>query len=65
MHICKKQTGKCECGAINYFAFARNEDGKVEQLFVHRKNGQMSQAWTGKVYKNQRAALADMRKINF
>jgi len=50
---------------ITYFAFAKNDDGKLGQLKVVRKNGrQLFQSWTGKTYKTMKSAYADMERLN-
>ena len=50
---------------ITYYAFAKNDDGKIEQLFVTRGNGQAKrQEWTGKIYKSIKEAEEDMERLN-
>ena len=50
---------------IQYFAFAKNDKGKIEQLLVTRKNGKpFNQEWTGKVYRSTKEAEADMIRLN-
>lgn len=49
---------------ITYFAYARNDRGKIEQLFVSRPDGRNHQEWTGKIYRTVREAEADMIELN-
>ena len=50
---------------ITYYAFAKNANGKLEQLKVVRVNGrQLFQSWTGKVYRTMKSAYADMERLN-
>ena len=50
---------------ITYYAWARNDQNQLEQLFVVREHGQqVSQTWTGKVYASDRAAQDDIRRLN-
>lgn len=50
---------------ITYYAFALNERGEIGQLVVVRKNGkQMRQDWTGVIYETERAAMADLARLN-
>jgi len=50
---------------ITYFAFAKNDKGKIEQLLVTRGNGKSKrQEWTGKVYKTIKEAEKDMIDLN-
>ena len=50
---------------ITYYAFAKNDRGKIEQLFVTRGNGKSkSQEWTGKIYKSIKEAEEDMLRLN-
>jgi len=48
---------------ITYYAFAKNSDGKIEQLFVKRGR-ENSQEWTGKIYKSVKEAEQDMINLN-
>ena len=50
---------------ITYYAFAWNQQGKIEQLFVTREHGrQVSQEWTGVTYGSVYAACRDMERLN-
>jgi len=50
---------------ITYYAFARNDKGKIEQLRVMRPKGlPMVQSWTGKIYKSVKEAETDMARLN-
>jgi len=50
---------------ITYYAWARNDENRLEQLFVVREHGrQVSQTWTGTVYASERAAQDDIRRLN-
>ena len=50
---------------ITYYAFAKNLNGKIGQLFITRKNGKpSSQKWTGKTYKSVKEAESDMITLN-
>ena len=50
---------------ITYFAFAKNAQGKIEQLLVIRRDGRLfSQDWTGKLYNSVEDAEADMIRLN-
>lgn len=51
---------------ITYYAFATNPaSGRIEQLLVTREHGrQVSQEWTGVMYKTTPAAMADMARLN-
>ena len=48
---------------ITYYAFARNDKGQIEQLFVERGSVR-SQSWTGKIYKSVNEAEADMERLS-
>ena len=51
--------------SITYFAFAKNRQGKIEQLRVMRPSGlPKMQTWTGKIYKSIKEAEKDMLKLN-
>jgi hypothetical protein len=60
--------GGCDEAAasvLTYYAVARNADGKIGQLLVTRANGrQVSQEWTGVVYRSNSEAFADLRRLN-
>jgi hypothetical protein len=49
---------------IQYFAVALNAERKIGQLLVTRENGKTCQEWTGKVYRSQRDAMADIEWLN-
>ena len=50
---------------IQFYGKALNASGKIEQLLVTKVPGMpMTQAWTGKVYKSDRAADADVTALN-
>ena len=50
---------------IQYYAFAKNDKSKIEQLLVTRRDGKpFSQTWTGKLYKSVKEAEADMIRLN-
>ena len=50
---------------LTYYAYAENKDGKLEQLFVIRKDGKLfRQEWTGKIYCDQKEANQDMISLN-
>lgn len=50
---------------IKYFAVAFNDDGKIGQLFVVRTLGKHASAtWTGKIYRNMKAANAGLTRLN-
>ena len=50
---------------LKYFAYACNPKGKIEQLLVERIDGkQISQTWTGKLYKDENEADEDMIHLN-
>ena len=50
---------------MTYHAYARRDDGKIGQLLVTKEKGRpSSQAWTGKTYKNERAARDDCAALN-
>jgi len=52
-------------GIITYYAFAKNRQGKIEQLRVMRPGGlPKMQTWTGKIYKSVKEAESDMVKLN-
>lgn len=50
---------------VSYYAYAENKDGRIEQLYIVRKNAKpFSQEQTGKIYKNYKEAEKDMIKLN-
>ena len=54
---------------LTYFAFAKNADGKLEQLRVSRvqdgnRRVSSSQEWTGVIYKTPAEALEDTGRLN-
>lgn len=50
---------------MKYFAIALNEKRQLAQVIVTRSPGQApEQAFTGVVYKTQKAALADLQALN-
>ena len=50
---------------IQYYAVALNSDGKIGQLLVIRKLGKHASAtWTGKTYRNMKAARTDLIRLN-
>ena len=50
---------------IQYYAVARNPEGKIGQLLVTRDGGrQVSQEWTGKTYADMKDAEQDMIRLN-
>jgi len=48
---------------IIYYAYAKNREGKIEQLLVKRGKVK-SQEWTGKIYKSVKEAEEDMLNLN-
>jgi hypothetical protein len=52
-------------GTISYYAAALNAKGQIGQLFVTRENGkQVSEVWTGVIYKSTREMVADLERLN-
>ena len=50
---------------VTYYAKARNADGAIAQLLVTKGPGRPTrQRWTGKVYRSDRAADADLLALN-
>jgi len=50
---------------FTFYAYARNEEGKLEQMFVRKLEGARSVAsWTGKIYRTAKEANQDMIKLN-
>ena len=50
---------------MTYCACAENADGKIEQLLATRENGrQVSQVWTGVLYRSMAEADRDMVRLN-
>jgi hypothetical protein len=51
--------------AITYYAKAKNVRGKIEQVLVTKEAGKPSvPQWTGKIYKSDREADADLVRLN-
>ena len=50
---------------ITFYAKARNAKGKIEQILVTKEPGKpTSPQWTGKIYKSDREADADLTALN-
>ena len=51
---------------ITYFGYARNAEGKVEQVRVTTDgpHARTRQEWTGVIYKNDREAARDIERIH-
>jgi len=55
---------------IKYYAVAKNSHGKIEQLLVVRNkligggSNQISQTWTGVIYKEMKDACGDLERLN-
>lgn len=57
---------------MTYYAIATNSQGRIEQLLVTRemnaqdpaKGRQISQVWTGVVYRNTREGMAAVGALN-
>lgn len=50
---------------ITFYGAAKNAQGKIEQLLVTVVPGQKSsQEWTGRIYRTQREAGADLERLN-
>jgi hypothetical protein len=51
--------------AISIYGYALNPAGKVAQVLAHKVPGKpMTQEFTGKVYRNEREANADVLALN-
>jgi hypothetical protein len=50
---------------IRYYAKAMNARGKIEQMLVTKEQGKPTvPQWTGKIYKSDREADADLTALN-
>jgi hypothetical protein len=50
---------------ITFYAKALNERGQIEQVRVTKEPGKPSRpTWTGKIYRSEREADADLIKLN-
>ncbi len=49
---------------VYFFACAINEKGQIAQILSERKNNVMTDSWTGKIYKSQKEANADLARLN-
>lgn len=48
---------------MKYYAVALNK-GQIEQLLVTRSDTEKKQEFTGKIYKNKKEAIEDLKTLN-
>lgn len=50
---------------VRTYGYAMNPAGQIEQVYSTVRNQRtVSQEWTGRIYKNERAAAADSWRLN-